>query len=225
MLGTIINVSAIILGSLIGGTIQKALPPKIQESLFTAMGLSAFFIGANAVIKNMAQSELPLLFIISLALGTVIGTLLNIEDNFQKLTIKFGKNHLAKGLSTAILLFCIGTLSILGPIESALHNNHTFLFTNATLDFITSIVLSVTYGYGIMLSALVLFLWQGSIYLSAIYLSDFLQGAVLTELSIVGGILITASGLGILEIKNCKTLNLLPSLLIPILYFLFFNMD
>lgn len=225
MLGTIINVSAIILGSLIGGTIQKALPQKIQESLFTAMGLSAFFIGANAVIKNMAQSELPLLFIISLALGTVIGTLLNIEDNFQKLTIKFGKNHLAKGLSTAILLFCIGTLSILGPIESALHNNHTFLFTNATLDFITSIVLSATYGYGIMLSALVLFLWQGSIYLSAIYLSDFLQGAVLTELSIVGGILITASGLGILEIKNCKTLNLLPSLLIPILYFLFFNMD
>ncbi len=225
MLGTIINVSAIILGSLIGGTIQKALPQKIQESLFTAMGLSAFFIGANAVIKNMAQSELPLLFIISLALGTVIGTLLNIEDNFQKLTIKFGKNHLAKGLSTAILLFCIGTLSILGSIESALHNNHTFLFTNATLDFITSIVLSATYGYGIMLSALVLFLWQGSIYLSAIYLSDFLQGAVLTELSIVGGILITASGLGILEIKNCKTLNLLPSLLIPILYFLFFNMD
>lgn len=221
MLGTIVNVGAIFVGSFIGGTMQKALPQKIQETLFIAMGLSAFFIGVNAVIKNMAVSQTPLLFIISLALGAVIGTLFNLEENFQKFTIKFGKNTLAKGLSTAILLFCIGTLSILGPIESALHHDHTFLFTNAMLDFITSIVLSATYGYGIMLSAFVLFIWQGSIYWGAMYLSHFLQGAVLTELSIIGGVLIAASGLGILEIKNCKTLNLLPAFFIPIIYFLF----
>lgn len=223
MLGTIVNVGAILFGSLIGGTLKKALPENIQKNLFIAMGLSAVFIGANAVLKNMPQSQEPILFIVSLALGSILGTFAKLEERFQNIVNTYGKSQLAKGLSTAILLFCIGTLSILGPIESALHNNHTFLFTNATLDFITAIVLSASYGYGIMLSALILFLWQSSIYLGAIYISHFLQGALLVELSIVGGILITASGLGILEIKDCKTLNLLPALLIPICYFLIFK--
>ena len=223
MLGTIVNVGAILFGSFIGGTLKKALPENIQKNLFIAMGLSAVFIGANAVLKNMPQSQEPILFIVSLALGSIFGTFAKLEERFQHIVNTYGKSQLAKGLSTAILLFCIGTLSILGPIESALHNNHTFLFTNATLDFITAIVLSASYGYGIMLSALILFLWQSSIYLGAIYISHFLQGALLVELSIVGGILITASGLGILEIKDCKTLNLLPALLIPICYFLIFK--
>lgn len=118
------------------------------------------------------------------------------------------------------MIFCIGTLSILGPIESALNGNNTFLYTNATLDFITSIVLSSAYGYGIMLAAVVLFLWQGSLYAGALSLSGFLQGDLLNELSLVGGILIAASGLSILQIKDCKTLNLLPSLLVPVFYFL-----
>lgn len=223
MLGTIVNVGAILFGSLIGGTLKKALPENIQKNLFIAMGLSAVFIGANAVLKNMPQSQEPILFIVSLALGSILGTFAKLEERLQNIVNTYGKSQLAKGLSTAILLFCIGTLSILGPIESALHNNHTFLFTNATLDFITAIVLSASYGYGIMLSALILFLWQSSIYLGAIYISHFLQEALLVELSIVGGILITASGLGILEIKDCKTLNLLPALLIPICYFLIFK--
>lgn len=121
------------------------------------------------------------------------------------------------------MIFCIGTLSILGPIESALNGNNTFLYTNATLDFITSIVLASAYGYGIMLAAAVLFLWQGSLYVGAISLSGFLQGALLNELSLIGGILIAASGLSILQIKDCKTLNLLPSLLVPVLFFLIKN--
>ncbi len=109
------------------------------------------------------------------------------------------------------------------PIESALNGNNTFLYTNATLDFITSIVLASAYGYGIMLAAAVLFLWQGSLYVGAISLSGFLQGALLNELSLIGGILIAASGLSILQIKDCKTLNLLPSLLVPVLFFLIKN--
>lgn len=220
MLGTMANVGAIIVGSLIGGTIKKALPEKIQNCLFLAMGLAAFFIGVNAVVQNMPHSRYPVLFIVSLAIGSCIGTFLEIEDNFHRLAAKCGKSQLGRGLATAILIFCIGTLSILGPIESALKNNNTFLFTNATLDFITSIVLSSAYGYGIMLSAAVLFCWQGGIYLCAVSLADFLQGPLLTELSVIGGMLIAASGLGILQIKDCKPLNLLPSLLVPVFFFL-----
>lgn len=221
MLGTMANVCAIVIGSLIGGTIKKALPEKIQDCLFVAMGLAALFIGINSVVQNMPHSNYPVLFIVSLAIGSCIGTFLEIDGNFHGLAKKCGKSQLGRGLATAVLIFCIGTLSILGPIESALKGNNTFLFTNATLDFITSIVLSSGYGYGIMLSAVVLFLWQGSIYVGAMSLSGFLQGELLTELSIIGGILIASSGLAILQIKDCKTLNLLPSLIIPVLFFLF----
>lgn len=221
MLGTIANVGAIIAGSLIGGTVKQALPEKVQNGLFLAMGLAALFIGINTVVHNMPNSAYPVLFIINLAIGSCVGTLLNIDENFHGFAAKCGKSHLGKGLSTAILLFCIGTLSILGPIESALKGNNTFLYTNATLDFITSIVLASAYGYGIMLSAAVLFVWQGGIYLGAVSLSGFLQGDLLTELSVIGGILIAGSGLGILQIKDCKTLNLLPSLLVPVIFFLF----
>lgn len=223
MLGTMANVCAIVIGSLIGGTVKKALPEKIQDCLFVAMGLAALFIGINSVVQNMPHSDYPVLFIVSLAIGSCIGTFLEIDGNFHGLAKKCGKSQLGKGLATAVLIFCIGTLSILGPIESALKGNNTFLFTNATLDFITSIVLSSGYGYGIMLSAVVLFLWQGSIYVGAMSLSGFLQGELLTELSIIGGILIASSGLAILQIKDCKTLNLLPSLIIPVLFFLFKN--
>lgn len=223
MLGTMANVCAIVIGSLIGGTVKKALPEKIQDCLFVAMGLAALFIGINSVVQNVPHSDYPVLFIVSLAIGSCIGTFLEIDGNFHGLAKKCGKSQLGRGLATAVLIFCIGTLSILGPIESALKGNNTFLFTNATLDFITSIVLSSGYGYGIMLSAVVLFLWQGSIYVGAMSLSGFLQGELLTELSIIGGILIASSGLAILQIKDCKTLNLLPSLIIPVLFFLFKN--
>lgn len=220
MLGTLANVGGIIAGSLIGGTVKKALPEKIQDCLFVAMGLAALFIGINSVVQNMPKTHYPVLFIVSLALGSAFGTWLNIDDNFHRLALRSGHGHLGKGLSTAILIFCIGTLSILGPVESALNGNNTFLYTNATLDFITSIVLSSAYGYGIMLAAVVLFLWQGSLYVGALSLSGFLQGDLLNELSLVGGILIAASGLSILQIKDCKTLNLLPSLLVPVFFFL-----
>ena len=121
-------------------------------------------------------------------------------------------------MSTGILLFCIGTLSILGPIQSALYGDHTYLFTNATLDFVTSMVLASTYGIGMVLSAGVLFCWQGAIYLLALVLGNFMTADMMTELSIVGGFLIASSGLSILNIKDCKTMNMLPSLVIPVVF-------
>ena len=124
------------------------------------------------------------------------------------------------GLSTGLLLYCIGTLSILGPINAALLGDNTFLYTNATLDLVTSAVLATTYGAGMALAAPVLFCWQGSIWLLARLCGNIIPPELLTEMSIVGGTLIAASGLSILEIKDCKTLNLLPSLFIPVLFFL-----
>lgn len=220
MIGTITNVTAIILGTLIGSLFRKGIKPEYHGAMLNAMGLAATALGINTVVGNMPKSQYPVLFIISLAIGTLVGTIIGIDEKFQNLMKNYSKSGLGQGLSTAILLFCIGTLSILGPIEAAINKNYTFLFTNATLDFVTSIVLASTYGIGIAIAAGVLFLWQGSIYLFAGYLSEFISSELLTEISIIGGILISSSGISILEIKNCKTLNMLPALLVPVIFFL-----
>lgn len=220
MIGTIVNTAAILTGSGIGACVKKGIGEKYQDALYNAMGLAACGLGLNAVVQNMPKSTYPVLFIISLAAGSLIGTALDLSGRFERLASRFSKGNLGQGLSTAILLFCIGTLSILGPMESALHGNNTYLFTNATLDFVTSLVLASAYGIGIALAAVVLFLWQGSIYVFSGYLSGFLTDALLTEISLVGGFLILSSGLSILKIKDCKALNMLPALLIPVLWFL-----
>ena len=218
MLGTIVNTSTILAGSVIGSVFKKGLKEKHQNALFTAMGLAAAGLGINAVVQNMPKSNYPVLFIVSLALGGLLGTAWALEHRFQALADRFSTGQLSKGLSTGILLFCIGTLSILGSIQSALYGDNTYLLTNATLDFVTSMVLASTYGIGIALTAVVLFCWQGSIYLLATVLGPFMTADMMTELSIVGGFLIACSGLSILNIKDCKTMNMLPALAVPILF-------
>ncbi len=220
MIGTIVNTFAILAGSMIGGSIKKGIGEKYQNALYNAMGLAACGLGINAIVQNMPKSSFPVLFIISLAIGSLAGSVLDLSGRFERLTGRFSKGNLGQGLSTAILLFCIGTLSILGPMESALHGSQTYLYTNATLDFVTSLVLASTYGIGIAFSAAVLFIWQGSIYVFAGYLSSFLTADLLTEISLIGGFLILSSGLSILKIKDCNSLNMLPALGIPVMWFI-----
>ena len=221
MIGTIVNTGTILAGSLLGSSLRKGIKEKYQEALYTAMGLAATALGINAVVTNMAKSRYPVLFIASLAIGSLIGAVLDIDAKFQGLVGRYSRSNLGEGLSTGILLYCIGTLSILGPVMSALHGDHTYLFTNAALDFVTSAVLASTYGIGMAFDAPVLFVWQGAIYLIAKTLSgSFFTGDMIAELCIVGGVLIAASGLGILKIKECKALNMLPALAVPILFFL-----
>ena len=221
MLGTIVNTAAIIIGSTAGSLLKKGIKEKYQHALFNALGIATIVLGANASISHMSKSAYPVLFILSLALGGLIGTILDLDGRVNRVVSKRGGSKLAQGLTTGVLLYCIGTLSIVGPVISALQGDNTYLYTNATLDFVSSTVLSATYGFGMLLAAPILFFWQGSIYLIARYLSASLfSDALIDEISIVGGVLIVSSGLSILNIKDCKTLNLLPSLLIPIFFFL-----
>ena len=219
MIGTFVNVGTILAGSLIGGLFRKAMNEKISEGLLSAMGLAAFGLGINAVVQNMPKSQYPVLFIVSLALGCVIGTLLQLDRRVGALTERRGGDgRLGQGIVTGCLIFCIGTLSILGPVQSALYGDHTYLFTNASLDFVTSMVLASAYGPGIALCAAVLFLWQGSIYLLTTLVGGFITDVMMTEISVVGGFLIAMSGLSIMKVKDFHTLNYLPALLVPLLW-------
>ena len=171
MLGTIVNTGTILVGSMLGSVLRKGVKEKYQNALYTAMGLAATALGINAVVSNMPKSNYPVLFIVSLAVGSLLGTILDLDGRFQGMVGKHSKSNLGQGLSTGILLYCIGTLSILGPVMSALYGDNTYLFTNATLDFVTSTVLASTYGIGMAFAAPVLFCWQGAIYLVAKNLS------------------------------------------------------
>lgn len=216
MLGTIANTGAILMGSIVGSTLKKGIGEKYKTVMMDSMGLAAAALGINSITEAMPQSRYHVLFIVSLAIGGLIGTRLDLAAAFDRAVGKIsGGSNLSQGLSVAILLFCAGTLSILGPMQSALQGDNTYLYTNAILDGITSTVLSSTFGVGIAIAAAVLFCWQGSIYLLASVIEPFITDALMNEISLVGGILILSSGLGILGIKQIHTLNLLPALLVP----------
>ena len=235
LIGTIVNTCTIIAGSVVGALLHRGIKEKYQNVLYTGLGLASVAIGLNATISHLAKSQYPVLFIISIAIGGVVGTRLDIDGRFHRLIERRGKkqtglgadgetqkprSNLADGLSTAILLYCIGPLSMLGPVISALQGDHTFLYTNATLDLVSSIVFASTYGLGMILAAPVLFCWQGLFYLVAKISSQAIGDALMAELLIVGGLMIMGSGLNLLRLKDCKTLNLLPALLVPVLFFL-----
>lgn len=222
MLGTIVNTCTIIAGTLIGALLNRGIKDRYKEVLYTGLGLASLAIGLNATISNLPKSQYPVLFIVAMALGTVVGTWLDIDGRFHRLVDSRSKggSRLADGLSTATLLYCIGPLSMLGPVIAALKGDHAFLFTNATLDFVSSTIFASTYGLGMLLAAPVLFLWQGLFFMVARLSSQAVSDQLMAELLIVGGLMITASGLNLLAVKRLKTLDMLPALLVPIAWFL-----
>lgn len=221
MLGTLVNTGAILTGSVLGSIFNKGISERKQKIMFQALGLSGLAIGTSNIVKGIGASHEPVLFIVSMVIGSLIGDSLNLEERVKSHS-KEGSS-LIDGLTTAVLLFCIGSLSILGPIESALNGNNTLLYTNAMLDGITSLILASTFGIGIIFSAIAVFTWQGSIYLIATLLGSFTTPELMTELSIIGGILILSTGINILEIKKINTINMIPALIVPIIYFAIFK--
>ena len=219
MYAIIINAVAVIAGSAIGAVFKRGIREKYITVLNTAMGLAALVLGINVSIENMQKSEFPVLFIFCLAAGGLVGTLLRLDQRLEGATrsVARERSDLAEGITTAVLFCCVGTLSMMGPVLSALRGDNTYLMTAATL---TMIVVASSYGFWTCLTAVFVFLWQGGIYLIAKCSQSFISEALIGEVSVVGGVLIAAAGLGVLNIKDCKTINLLPSLLVPMLFFL-----
>ncbi len=234
MLGTIVNTATILIGGVFGAIVREGIGEKYKSAMFNALGLACLVLGMNASLPNMAKSEYPVMFILSLAIGGIVGTKLDLAGRIDRLNAKMNakskkETNGLQGLVTGLLLYCIGTFSIVGPVLSALSPSHgweiseqanTFLYTNATLDLVTSAVLSASYGWIMLLAAPVLFCWQGMFYAIAFFFGSAMPEPMRCELSIVGGVLIVSSGLGILGIKDCKTVNLLPSLLVPVIFYL-----
>lgn len=219
MFAIALNALAVLVGSAIGALARPRLNEKYINVLNTAMGLAAMLLGINVAMQNMQKSEHPVLFIFCLSIGGLVGTLLRLDQRMERATQRISTGNLSEGILTAVLLCCIGTLSMMGPVLSALYGDDTYLMTNATLVLVTMVVLASQYGFGVAAAAIAVFAWQSMFFLLAKLSQSLISESVIAEVSLVGGILITAAGLGILHIKDCKTINLLPSLLVPFVFF------
>ncbi len=229
MLGNYVNTLVIIIGSLLGLLIRRGLNENYKKIVMQGIGLSVLFIGATTAIGGLLDPDSEaILFIISLVIGGIIGESIGLEKGLDRLGSflqkKAGSNHnnIAQGFVTASLIFCVGTMAIIGSLESGLRGNHDMLFAKSVLDGVTSIILTSTMGIGVIFSAGAVFVYQGLIILLASFLEPVLTVHVIREISIIGGILILGIGLTMLEIKKINAINLLPAVIIPVLYYFIF---
>jgi len=224
MLGTIVNVIAIICGSLLGLLFRKGIPDNYKEIIMSGIGLSVILIG----VKSALSSDQLLIVIFSVIIGAGIGEFLKIEAKLEALGSYFERRlaskssdtgSFARGFVTASLVFCVGSMAIVGALESGLTGNHQTLFAKSILDGVTSLIFASSLGIGVLFSGVAVFLYQGAITLTAVFMKNLLVAETISQMTSVGGLLILAIGLNLLGITKVRVGNLLPGIFLPLLYF------
>lgn len=225
MLGVIVNVITVILGSLIGLLFKKGIPERISTAAMIGLGACTLYIG----ISGSLCGENPLIVIASVVLGVILGTLLNLDGGVNRLAKKvetaFQKGNqqgsIARGFVTATLLFCVGSMTVTGSLQAGLTGDHSVIITKATLDFVSSMMLSSTLGIGVLLASVSVFVIQGLLVLLAGVVAPLLSTGAINEMTCVGSILILMIGTNLMGITKIKVADFLPAILIaPILYHL-----
>lgn len=229
-LGTIINTVAIILGGLCGGLFGKLLKQQHQESLSKACGICTLFIGIGGALEGMLTvsdgtivSGRGLLIVVCLALGALVGELLNMEDAFERfggwLKKKTGNakdQRFVEGFVTASLTVCIGAMAIVGSIQDGLTGDYSILLTKAILDLIIIMVMTCSMGKGCVFSAIPVFVLQGSVTALAVLIKPLMTDAALANLSLVGNILIFCVGVNLVWGKKVRVANFLPAIVFAV---------
>ncbi|MBQ8002855.1 MAG: DUF554 domain-containing protein [Clostridia bacterium] len=235
-IGTIVNVLAVVAGSLLDLFCKKIINDKLREGVMSALGLAVFTIGLSGVVtnsitvsENALSSQFTLLMILSIAIGSLIGTLIDIEKRLDDLgnffQRKFTKNEtgstFAQGFVSASLLFCVGSMAIVGSLNDGISHDPNILYAKSILDGIMAIVFASTLGVGTMMSCLTLVVYQGSITLCASLVAPYLTDAVIAQMGFIGNILIMAIGFNFVYKPKFKVGNMLPAVFIPFIYYLF----
>ncbi|EPR12916.1 DUF554 domain-containing protein [Ruminiclostridium papyrosolvens] len=233
-IGTIVNAGAVIVGGLAGTVLKNGIPERYKKIVMQAIGLSVVFIGISGTIKEMVtivngnklDRQYIMLMIFSLVIGGLVGEFLKIEKRLENLGAWFQKRIPDKGVSfsdgfvTASLVFCVGAMAIVGALEDGLSGNPSTLFAKSVLDGVTSVVFASTLGIGVAFSAIPVFVYQGGITMLSGVIKPWLSDAVISQMSLIGGVLIFAIGINLLEIKKINVGNLLPAVFIPVLYYI-----
>lgn len=224
MIGTIANALAIIVGGIIGLLFKNVIPEKTSEALLKTTGLAVIAIGITLIFRG----ENFTLLIISLIIGTIIGESIDIEGKLEKFgafiesKMKNKNSNVTLGFVTCTLVYCVGSMAILGSIQSGLTGNNDILFSKAVIDGITSVSMAATMGVGVIFSSISVLVYQGIITMLASLMQSLLSDIVVSEMTAIGGVIIMGIGLNFLEIKRIKVGNLLPAIFLPIIYYIFF---
>ncbi|HNT04436.1 MAG TPA: DUF554 domain-containing protein, partial [Bacillota bacterium] len=214
---------AIIIGGIAGSFFRKGISERFSNIIMSVLGLFTLVLGMMFAVDT--QNALVVIF--SLVIGSVIGEWIDIEKRMNDLgdyvqgKLNSGEGSFSKGFVTASLLFCVGTMSIMGSLQSGLMNNHNILLTKSILDGTISVVFASTLGIGVVLSSLPVLVYQGSIALLASSVAPYLSEAVITEMTAVGGVLLVGMGINLLETRKLKVGNMLPAIFLPIILMLF----
>lgn len=213
------NTAAVIVGGTIGLMLKKNMPQRVTTIYFQAVGLFTLAIGISMVVKL----DHILIVVGSLAIGSLLGEWINIEkgaermSNYLKKRFHIGSERFSEGLITAFLLFCIGSMTILGTIQEGTGGSSDLLFTKSLMDFFSAMILASAFGFGVVVSAIPLLIFQGALTLLAMYAGSFFTPAIVQGLTNVGGILLIGLGINILEMRKLRIMNMLPALIMVIL--------
>lgn len=216
MIGTLVNTAAVVGGAALGLLLKKRMPQRVTTIYFQAIGLFTLAIGASMAI----EMENILIVVSSLAIGSLLGEWANIESATAKMSdylkhrFRIGSEKFSEGLVTAFLLFCVGSLTIIGTIQEGTGGSPDLLFTKSLMDFFSAILLASAFGIGVTIAALPLFIFQASLTLLAKYASSFFTDDIILGLTSIGGILLLGLGFNILGIQKLRIMNMLPSLVI-----------
>lgn len=221
MIGTFLNIAAVIAGSILGILFGARIPDKLRETVIAGMGLFVAAMGLQMFLKT----ENPLIVLGSLLIGTLLGEWWRIEDGLHRLgeilEQRFsreeddGSNKFVRGFLTASLLYCVGPMAILGSIQDGLTGNYNLLAVKSVLDGFASIAFASTLGIGVMFSSIIILVYQGGISLLAAQLDAIVNTSMMNELTAAGGVLLMGVGISnLLEIKKIRVGNMLPALAI-----------
>ena len=224
MSGVLVNTVAVVIGSLIGLLCKKGIPQRISRAVMIGIGLCTIYIG----ISGSLSGENTLVAIFSMVAGAIIGTLLKLDDRLNGLgdmisrKIGGGGSSVAEGFVTASLLFCMGSMTIVGSLNAGISGNNELLYTKSLLDFISSIMLSASLGIGVLCSSVFVLVFQGGIVLLSGLLAPVLTQGAINEMTCVGSLLIIALGLNLTGLSRFKVADYLPAILLaPAVYWLY----
>ena len=225
-LGATVNAVAIVVGSVIGMLAGKFLKEDTRNAIFIANGLAVASIGMGMALKTGNA----VIMVMALVSGVIVGELLRLEDRINGASERFQKrlhvasgSQWAEGLVTAMLIYCIGPMTIIGSIQEGMTGNGSLIYTKSILDLVISISLAAALGSGVAFSAIPVFIIQGSLTLLGSALGFLMQPYILNELTATGGLMVIAIGINMLGLKKIKLANLLPGLAFAVLYALLFH--
>lgn len=231
MVATLVNGLAVIIGGFIGLLFRKSIKKAIFDAVLKVVGIVVLIIGLGGVLKELLiidgtgfQTQNELLLLVSLSLGTFIGELFHIDDHLNHFGLflekKMNKGKFSEGFISSSIIFCIGAMALVGSIKAALGDS-SIIYLKAMIDGITAIVLASTLGFGVLFSAISLVLYQGLITILGMIFGDFLPLGLVSAFSMVGFAIVACIGLNFFRTEKLKLANMLPSLVIAILFFLF----